>query len=309
MNQFKVSIVLPCFNEQGNIQVITERLTKVLEPYTDYELIFVDDGSTDNSLPVIKELATTYKKIKYLSFSRNFGHQNALKAGIDYSDGDCVISMDTDLQHPPELIPSMIEKWQEGYDIVYTIRKDTGKSPVFKRLTSGLFYQLLNKISNLEITPGTADFRLMDKQVVDIFKKFNESFLFIRGIVAWMGFNQYGIEYTPASRYSGQTKYSFKSMVFLALEGITSFSVRPLHLATILGLILAGLSIIYGIYAVWLAIFTHRTISGWASVIVSVLFIGSVQLIILGIIGEYLGKLFIASKRRPNYIVKEKKCE
>ncbi|MFB3896712.1 MAG: glycosyltransferase family 2 protein [bacterium] len=306
IDQLKISIVLPCFNEQGNIKVITEKLIAILHKYSDYELIFVDDGSTDNSLSIIKELVQTNPKIKYLSFSRNFGHQNALKAGMDVSHGDCLITMDADLQHPPELIPTMIEKWLEGYDVVYTMRNDTEKTSFFKRLTARIFYYLINKISNIEIPSGTADFRLMDKRVVEIFKSFQESFIFIRGLIAWMGFKQYGLVYIPQERFSGQTKYSLKGMIFLALSGITAFSVRPLHLATILGLILAGLSIIYGIYAVCITIFTHRVISGWASVIVSVLFIGSVQLIILGIIGEYLGKLFIASKNRPNYIIKEK---
>ncbi|MCX7918591.1 MAG: glycosyltransferase family 2 protein [bacterium] len=305
----KISVVIPCYNEEQNIPILVKKLTEVLNKYSDYEIIFVDDGSTDATLERIKELVENGAKIKYLAFSRNFGQQKALKAGLDYSTGDCLITLDADLQHPPELVDAMIQKWQEGYDIVYTVRKEYPDASFLKRKTSWLFYKLLNKISEIEITPGTADFRLLDRKVIDILRELNETFIFLRGLVSWVGFRQYALEYTPQKRYSGKTKYSFKNMILLAITGITSFSTRPLHLATFLGLILAFLCILYGGYAVGITIFTDKTVPGWASLIVSVLFIGSIQLLILGIIGEYLGKLFIESKRRPQYIIKEKNCE
>lgn len=305
MNRFKISIVIPCFNEQGNIKVIADQLTTILEQYDDYELIFVDDGSIDATLSLIKDLVLQNKRIKYLSLSRNFGQQNALKAGIDYSTGDCLISLDADLQHPPELINTLIQKWQEGYDIVYTIRKDTQIIPLRKRIADIMFYKFMKMISDVDIPIGTADFRLMDSKVIAILKNINEPFLFIRGIIAWVGFKQYAVEYIPKQRFSGATKYTFRNMLRLAISGITAFSIRPLHLATFLGLFLAFICALYALYAIYMVFFSHQTVLGWASVIVSVLFIGSIQLIILGIIGEYLGKLFIESKKRPNYIIKE----
>lgn len=209
----------------------------------------------------------------------------------------------------PELIDTLIQKWQEGFDIVYTIRKDTQIAPLWKRVADWTFYKIINSLSNIDIPIGSADFRLLDKKVVAVLKDINEPFIFIRGIIAWMGFNQFAIEYIPQQRFSGTTKYTFRKMVWLAITGITSFSIRPLHLATFLGLFLAFICALYALYAIYMVLFTHQTVLGWASVIVSILFIGSIQLIILGIIGEYLGKLFIASKKRPNYIIKERNCE
>lgn len=309
MHNFKISVVIPCYNEQDNIEPVTNQLKLILQKYESYELIFIDDGSDDETLKAIKLVQQKNPQIKYLSLSRNFGQQNALKAGIDYSTGDCLISLDADLQHPPELIDTLIQKWQEGFDIVYTIRKDTQIAPLWKRVADWTFYKIINSLSNIDIPIGSADFRLLDKKVVAVLKDINEPFIFIRGIIAWMGFNQFAIEYIPQQRFSGTTKYTFRKMVWLAITGITSFSIRPLHLATFLGLFLAFICALYALYAIYMVLFTHQTVLGWASVIVSILFIGSIQLIILGIIGEYLGKLFIASKKRPNYIIKERNCE
>jgi glycosyltransferase involved in cell wall biosynthesis len=301
-------VVIPCYNEQDNIEPVTNRLESILQKYADYELIFIDDGSTDKTLSIIKLVKQKNPRIKYLALSRNFGQQNALKAGIDHATGDCLISLDADLQHPPELIDTLIQKWQEGYDIVYTIRKDSEIIPLWKRIADWIFYKFINIISTIDIPIGTADFRLLDKKVVAVLKDINEPFIFLRGIIAWMGFNQFAVEYIPQKRFSGATKYTFRKMVWLAITGITSFSIRPLHLATFLGLFLAFICVLYALYAIYMVLFSHQTVLGWASVIVSVLFIGSIQLIILGIIGEYLGKLFIASKKRPNYIIKETNC-
>jgi len=303
----KLSIVIPIMNEAGNIKNLISRLKVVLDKYSDYEIIFVDDGSTDNTLDIIKKESVENNKIKFLSFSRNFGHQNALRAGLDFADGDGVISMDGDLQHPPELIPELIKKWREGFDIVYTLRKDDPNTPVFKRKTASFFYSIMNLFSEVKIDHGAADFRLLDRKVVEVIKTIREDNLFMRGLVSWLGFKQVGIEYMPERRNWGKTKYTFKKMFNFALSGITSFSIKPLHISTVLGYIMAGLAFFYGIYAIWIKIFTDQAISGWASVLVGVLFIGGIQMIMIGILGEYLGKLFMEAKKRPSYIIKEKK--
>lgn len=305
-NNFKISIVVPILNEEGNIELLIEKINEVLKPYGEYELIFIDDGSTDNTLDIIREKRQGNSKIHFLSFSRNFGHQNALRAGLDHATGDCVISMDGDLQHPPELIPKLIDKWQEGCDIVYTIRKDDPKLSFLKRKTAKIFYGMMNRFSDIKIDKGAADFRLLDRSVVEVVKTIKETNLFMRGMISWLGFKQCGIEYMPEKRHWGKTKYSMKSMIKLALAGITGFSVKPLRISTMLGYVLAALAFAYGIYAIIIKLFTDNTISGWTSLLAGVLFIGGIQMIMIGILGEYIGKLFIESKRRPNYIIKEK---
>jgi dolichol-phosphate mannosyltransferase len=306
MADIKISVVIPAYNEEGNIRVIYNHLVPVLEHYPDYEIIFINDGSRDNTLNNLKELHRTNKKVQYLSFSRNFGHQLALKAGLDHATGDCVISMDADLQHPVELIPAMIDKWREGFDIVYTIRADDPSLSLFKRVTATVFYKLINMISEIRIDPGSADFRLLDKRVIEVLREIHEPHLFLRGIIPWVGFSQFGLKYTPNARHSGESKYSLIKMVFLAFNGLTSFSTKPLHASTLLGFFISLLSFLYGLYAISVSVFTDKAVSGWASLIASVLFIGGIQLLMLGIIGEYLGKLFIESKRRPTYIIREK---
>lgn len=304
-NNLFISIIVPVLNEEGNILELTNRLIELTKKYKNYEIIYVDDGSSDNSLDIIKNLRKTNKHIHYLSFSRNFGHQNALKAGIDCATGDCVISIDGDLQHPPELIPVMIEKWKEGFDVVYTLRKDYPKIPLLKKITTRLFYKIMNKFSDISIDQGTADFRLLDKKIVDILRTMNEKFLFFRGMIRWLGFKQTSIEYVPDERYHGRSKYSAIKMMRLAITGITSFSVRPLRISTMVGSLIALVAFIYGIYALYIKLFTNKSVQGWTSVLVTVTFIGGIQLIMIGILGEYLGKLFIESKKRPNYIIKE----
>jgi polyisoprenyl-phosphate glycosyltransferase len=305
MKSFNVSVVIPAYNEEGNVRLLAEKLVPLLEQYGDYEIIFVDDGSKDGTPGVLKALHRENRRVKYISLARNFGHQNALKAGLDHAVGDCVISMDGDMQHPPAMIPQLIEKWQEGYDIVYTVRKDDPELSFLKRKTSGLFYRLMNRFSDVNIQEGAADFRLLDRTVADVLKDVNEYYLFYRGLVAWVGFKQFGIHYEPEKRNAGETKYTFKRMVGFALNGITSFSLKPLRLSILLGVFFALLAFLYGIYAIVMK-FSGNAVPGWASVLVSVLFIGGFQLIVLGIIGEYIGKLFMESKRRPHYVVKEK---
>lgn len=303
---FKVSVVIPSFNEEQNVQVLAQYLEDALSQLRcAYEVIFVDDGSRDNTLIELEKLHRHRASFHYLSLSRNFGHQNALKAGLDVATGDCVISMDADMQHPPEMLVQLVQKWQEGYDVVYTKRLEDKRLPLRKRLTSRFFYQTINALSDIEIEEGTADFRLLDRAVVNVLKQLPERDLFLRGLVKWVGFRQYCIEYTPHARHSGTTKYSFIKMIRFALNGITSFSIRPLRLAMLLGFVLSLIGFVYGMFAFVSYFFTDWNASGWTSVIMGVLFIGGLQLIMLGIIGEYIGKLFMQAKQRPVYIVRK----
>jgi len=303
----KVCIVIPVCNEEKNIPIIIEAIKQVIDAAVyDYTITFVDDGSTDDTLAVLKNKARETSNIFFIALSRNFGHQNALKAGINSIDetADCIIMMDGDLQHPPDLIPVMLNKWAEGYEVVFTIRKDNERIPLFKRKTSGLFYTLLNKLSDIELDPGAADFRLMDKNVWQVFKNFNENDLFLRGLSKWIGFKQVGIEYIPGNRYNGSSKYTVKKMVRFALQGITSFSTKPLYIAAYLGFAFSMLSLLYIPYIIY-SYFFDKPISGWSSLIATIAFFGGLQLMILGIIGLYLGKLFMQSKNRPHYIIRE----
>jgi len=304
VKEASISIVIPVYNEEANIAVLTERLEKVLRGYR-HEIYFIDDGSRDGTLEKIKEMCSSNSHLHYLSLSRNFGHQNALKAGLDHASGDCVITMDGDLQHPPELIPRMLEKWQEGFEVVYTIREDHRDVPLFKRITARLFYGFINLIADVEVQEGTADFRLLDRSVVDVLKNMNECAPFYRGIVPWTGFRQTGLHFKPLPRYAGRTKYTLGRMIAFALCGLVSFSNMPLRLATLLGFGMAITGFVIGLKAVIEYLITRNTVPGWASTIVTVVLVGGVQLIILGIIGEYLGKLVNESKHRPHYIVRE----
>ena len=303
--EFLLSIIIPCYNEAENITVLYQELKKYVNSYK-HEIIFVNDGSSDDSIDIIKTLQQSDSSVNYISFTRNFGHQNALKAGYDFVNGDCIVSLDADMQHPPELIPDMVKLWEAGYKIVGTKRREIKSIGFFKRLTSRLFYKLINYFSEVKIESGTADFRLLDKQVVQELKKLNENFLFYRGLIPWIGFKQVYIEYLPQERYAGKTKYSMSKMIHFASSGITSFSVKPLKLSIFLGFIIALASFIYILYAIYISLLTDKAIPGWTSTIVSVLFIGSIQLIMIGILGNYLGKLFIENKNRPNYIIDEK---
>jgi dolichol-phosphate mannosyltransferase len=307
MNKPEISIVIPTYCEEGNIVELYEQLQLELSKIDvqSFEIIYVNDGSHDESLRYIKELTTKDERVKFIHFSRNFGHQNALRAGLDFAKGDAVISMDADLQHPPELISTLIEHWRAGNKIVYTKRKDTNDLSFFKKLTSKMFYKLVNYLSETKLEEGTADFRLLDRSVVEALKNFNENNLFYRGIIPGLGFKQYGLEYIPNERFSGNTKYTFSKMVRFALTGITSSSAKPLYFSIYLGAFLALCSFFYALYAIYVSIFTTEAVAGWTSTIASILFIGGIQLMMLGIVGIYLGKLFSESKKRPNYIIEE----
>ncbi|WP_426489960.1 glycosyltransferase family 2 protein [Hymenobacter sp. 102] len=301
----KISVVIPAYNEEENLPEVAARIKEHLPARFERELLFVDDGSRDKTSQVLRELHAQDPTVRYLILSRNFGHQSALRAGLDYASGDCVISMDADLQHPPRLLPELIGHWLNGYDIVYTQRADDERLGWFKRFSSNSFYRLMNYLSSVRFEPGTADYRLLDKRVVEVVRASPDTDLFLRGFVHWVGFRQKRITYVPDARFKGATKYTLRKMVKLALNGITSFSVRPLHFATLAGVSVSGLAFLYALYALYILIFTPDAVPGWASVLVSVLFIGGIQLLVLGIMGEYLGKLFIQAKQRPAYLIRE----
>ena len=299
-----ISIVIPVFNESGNLVPMMERLSRIFCDAFRYEIIFVDDGSTDDTLESLKKIHSDNQRVYYISFSRNFGHQNALKAGLDRAKGDCVVTLDGDLQHPPELIPEMIALWESGYEVVYTRRRDDKHLSLMKRKTSKYFCSFMKLMSGMPIEQGVADFRLLDRKVVDILINLGENDLFLRGAVYWIGFRSHAIDYTPEKRYSGQTKYSIFKMFKLAVEGITSFSVKPLYISIFLGLVFILVSLVYLIYVIGI-VFTGQTVPGWASIIVTIMFFGGLHMLVLGIIGIYIGKIFMQSKYRPSYVIKD----
>lgn len=308
-----VSVIVPCYNEQENLPILNNRLQLVfrnqLQGEYNFRVVFINDGSTDESLLKMQELQKQFSNIDYISLSRNFGHQQAIKAGIDCVNADAIITMDADLQHPPELITELISGWEKGYDIVNTKRKDSDNQSFMKKFTSSLFYFLLNKLSYIKIEAGSADFRLLDCKVISQLRNLNEQNLFFRGVIPWMGFNQKIIEYCPDERKFGKTKYTVKKMISLAIAGITSFSIKPLRISIFAGLFLSIIALFYMLYALYIGFFTDKAIEGWTSVIVSVLFIGGLQLLMLGILGEYIGKIFIENKKRPHYIIDKMNIE
>ncbi len=301
----KVSIIVPCYNESQALPLFYEELKKHLPKSYEYEIILVNDGSNDDTLQIIKNIATANSSVHFISLSRNFGHQNALKAGFDLATGDCAICLDSDLQHPPNLIPDLLEKWEQGYESVITKRIDHESISFFKKTTSKLFYRLTNRFSEVKLEDGVADFRLLDRIVLNALKNFSENQIFLRAVIQWLGFKQITIEYQAAERVAGTSKYTLRKMFSLALSGISAFSIKPLRFSIYLGLTIAVLAFLYGMYALGVNIFTDRAIPGWTSIVMSVLFIGGLNLLMLGIIGEYLGKMFIENKKRPNYIIAE----
>lgn len=299
-----ISVVVPIYNETDNIASLHRALNAAIPANYTHEIIFVDDGSQDDSLEIIKSISAGDPAVRFAALSRNFGHQLALKAGIDLARGDCTITIDADFQHPVEMIPQMIQAWEDGAEVVCMLREDP-KEFSFKIISARLFYWLINKIIDFPIKPGSADFRLTDKKVTDQLKEFRENAIFLRGIIPWMGFRQHEISYTPQTRQAGVSKYSIKKMVNLALIGIVSSSTKPLRLTSYLGLAIALFSTLYAFYAIIIKVVVGTAISGWTSLLISLLLLGGTQLIMLGIIGEYLGKNLVESKGRPNYIVRE----
>jgi glycosyltransferase involved in cell wall biosynthesis len=303
-----VSVVVPAFNEEGSIEATYRRLTDVLTGLeVRYELIFVNDGSTDNTLDLLERAATADPCVKIVDFSRNFGHQIAVTAGIDHARGDVVVLIDADLQDPPELIAEFLDKWREGYDVVYAIRQRREGETWFKRVTAHWFYRVLRSMTDIDIPLDTGDFRLMSRDVATTLSRIRERHRFLRGMISWIGYRQVGIPYQRAERFAGDSKYPLRKMIKFSVDGITSFSFRPLQFATQAGLVVAVCGFLGIFFVLFEKLFTHDTITGWASLMVVVLFLGGIQLLMLGILGEYIGRIYDEVRGRPMYIVRQTK--
>ena len=303
----KVSVVIPMYYEQEVVDVCYKRVKKVLEELKEkyeHEIIFINDGSKDKTLDILQDIAKVDKNVKIISFSRNFGHQAAVTAGLKYVTGDAIIIIDADLQDPPELIPDMIEKWEQGYEVIYGKRKKRNGESAFKLLTAKAFYTTLNKLSDVDIPGDTGDFRLVDKKVVDVINSLPEHNKFLRGLFSWVGFEQYEYEYERKERFAGKTKYPLKKMLKLAKDGIFSFSIKPLKIVGTMGTISIAISLIILIYAILSYIFDWNNLTaGWTSLMVTMTFLSGMILISLWMIGEYIGRIYDETKRRPQYII------
>jgi len=300
------SIVGPVFDEVGTIRAFYTRLRDAMDQLKEpWELLLIDDGSRDGSTDVILDLSLEDPRVRPVLFARNFGHQIALTAGLDYSRGQAVVVMDTDLQDPPELIAELVNKWREGFEVVYAVRTEREGESWFKKATASLFYRLINRITDVEIPLDTGDFRLLDRKVVEAVKQMRERHRFPRAMVAWVGFRQTGLPYKRAARMSGETKYPLRKMLRLALNAVTGFSYFPLQLATYFGFICAGLSAIAIPIVILIRLSGPSALLGQATTLIAVLFLGGVQLISLGILGEYVGRLYDEAKGRPLYVLRE----
>lgn len=302
------SIIVPMYNEELVVMETYKRLKKVMDSVKEsYEIIFVNDGSRDKTAAIISEICETDKNIKLVDFSRNFGHQVAITAGMDFSSGDAIVVIDGDLQDPPEVILQMIQKWQEGYDVVYGKRADRKGETFFKKLTAKLFYRFLRKMTDVDIPVDTGDFRLIDRKVCNALKQVNERNRYIRGLISWLGFRQTAVEFSRDKRFAGETKYPLKKMFKFAFDAITSFSYKPLKLASYAGVFLSLFSFIYLVVVLYQKFFTEKVTPGWASTMAVSLFFNGIVLLMLGIIGEYIGRIYDEAKGRPLYVVRQAK--
>lgn len=301
-----VSVVVPMFNEQDNINEFYKRITEVMSalPY-EYELVFVDDGSKDKTALLLNELVQKDSRVQAYLFSRNFGHQLALTCGLDHAAGDAVITMDGDLQHPPELLPQLVQLWAEGNEIVQTVRKATEDASFFKNLTSFVYYKMINAVSKVHITPGGSDFRLMDRRAVEAFRLYRERARFVRGMINNLGFKYVTVEFVAPPRFAGTSKYNFRKMLHFALDGITAFSNVPLRWALYAGLFFGFGSILLLVHVIYVKYVIQDAVPGWTTLTASVLFLGGIQLVGIGIVGEYVGRVFEEVKQRPLYIISE----
>lgn len=300
------SVVVPLYNEELVLDETYNRLTTVLEKIDgEYEIILVNDGSRDKTEEMAKAIAGKDKRVKFISFSRNFGHQNAITAGMDHASGEAIVVIDADLQDPPELIYQMIEKYHEGYDVVYAVRAKRKGETIFKKVTAKAFYRILKKLVDIDIPVDTGDYRLISREVCNVLKRMREKNRFVRGMVSWIGFKQIGIPFVREERFAGETKYTLSKMIKFSLDGIVSFSTKPLKFTVHIGFTLAILSFLYACYLIVNKLLFSNVIEGWTSMVVIVLFIGGIQMIALGIIGEYIARIYEESKNRPLYITKE----
>jgi polyisoprenyl-phosphate glycosyltransferase len=307
-----ISVISPIFNEEDSLRNLCERIGKTLVAIgeEDYEILLVDNGSHDGSLETIKLLREQDKRIKYISLSRNFGHQGGILAGLEHATGDAVISIDGDLQQPPELIAEMVKLWQSGFQVVYTIKTSRSYNFSFRQLFTFLFYKLLSRISDLKLSHGQSDFRLLDRKIVNILNNMPERNKFLRGMVEWVGFKQTFLEYNPSDRLHGESKFSIKQYINFAVDGIVSFSILPLRLVLLFGIGIACLCFVYVVilFITWALSLTNLNVMlppGWATIAVSISFLGGVQLISIGLVGEYISRIFSQTKNRPEYIIRE----
>ncbi|MCW7466214.1 glycosyltransferase family 2 protein [Leptospira levettii] len=310
-----ISVISPIYNEAENIEELCVRLTKALRSTKeDYEILLVENGSWDDSLKIIKDLRKKNRKIKYVSLSRNFGHQGGIMAGINHAKGNVVISLDGDLQHPPELIPEMVQLWKKGYDVVFTLKKGKAEHDNWRFLPSAIFYRVMNLFSEVKLSYGQSDFRLMDRKVIEVIKNIPEKNLFLRGMVEWVGFKQIGIKYDTLPRKKGESKFRLGNYIKFALDGIFSFSILPLRGLLYSGLLISLFCVLYAVSVILVYflrfegydIFIPR---GWGTLALGLVFFSSVQLIGIGILGEYIGRIYTQVKRRPDFIVKEESLD
>lgn len=302
-----ISVIVPCYNEELVIHETHKRLTDTLdENGLTFELIYVNDGSSDRTLDLLREIAAEDDRVRYLALSRNFGHQLAVTAGLDVTEGDAIVVIDADLQDPPAVIAEMFREWRLGSDVVYGQRKTREGESAFKLMTAKMFYRALNGISDIEIPMDVGDFRLMDKEVAQLVADMRERDRYLRGMVAWLGFKQTALPYKRDARYAGETKYPLKKMMGLAFNGMMSFSMAPLRFVLGLGMVVVALATIGVIYAVALRLLTDNWVSGWTLLFIAVMMMGGVHLIVMGAIGEYVGRIYMQSKGRPLYAVRER---
>jgi polyisoprenyl-phosphate glycosyltransferase len=300
----RISIVIPVYNEEENLPVLHDRLAVTLEGLGSYEILFVDDGSRDRSTAIVEELKRRDPGVKLLSFSRNFGHQAALSAGLDAARGEAVVFMDADLQDPPELLPELVRQWQDGADVVYAVRRQRNEG-LFKRSTAAAFYRLLRRVADIEIPVDTGDFCLMDRSVADVLRNLPERNRFLRGLRSWAGFRQVGVPYDRPARHAGEPKYTLRKMVGLALNGVMAFTSLPLRLASYLGFLTMAGGLAYLAWAVGAQLTAGGFPDGWTSLVALILLVGGAQLLMLGVLGAYVARIYDETKSRPMYVLRE----
>lgn len=302
-----ITVLIPCFNEENSLDILYDRIKDIIVQFSDYQfqILLVNDGSNDGTLTKMKELHAKDASVSYLNLSRNFGKENAMLAGLDYAEGDAVILMDADLQDPPELIPQMIEEWEKGYEDVYARRRSRSGETWFKKASAHWYYRVLQKFADINIPADVGDFRLLDRQAVDALCQLREKQRYTKGLFSWIGYNKKELLFDRNPRAAGNSKMSYFKLLGLAIDGITSFSVAPLRLASILGLIISSVAFIYLVFVVVKTLLLGDPVAGYPSMISIILFIGGIQLVVLGIIGEYVGRIFYEAKGRPDYLVSE----
>ena len=303
-----ITIIIPCYNEADNLLLLYEKLSAFINSHSLYQwqILLIDDGSKDNSLRIIEEIRKKDHRFCYISLSRNFGKENAMLAGFDHVHGDCCIIMDADLQHPIQVIPKMLKLWEQGYDDVYAKRKKRGKESWLREKLSITYYKILQKIANVDILPNVGDFRLLDRKCINALKELRETQRYTKGLYCWIGFNKKEVEFEQGDRTNGTSSFNYRKLFNLAIEGITSYSIAPLRISTLLGIIVSISAFFYMCYIFFKTIILGEPVHGFPTLIIVILFLGGIQLLSLGIIGEYLGRIFIETKHRPVYIINEK---